>query len=320
MWSGVDLFFVLSGLLIGGILLDHKESQSYYSTFYARRVHRIFPLYYLMVAGLIVGISILPQLPLFHGAIPWWTYPLFAQNLTGQPFSQASPWLGVSWSLAVEEQFYLLLPLAVRFCSRKTLIWLIATCIFGAPLLRAILIMLGATHDQIHALLPCRADALALGVAAALILRSETAIAWVRRNTKFLYVSMLLLYVSLPALMKWNSFTYLNAVAFTFFDIMYFLLILLLLIAPIPPLKAFFSFPVLRWLGAISYCVYLIHSPIQQGLFLALRLGSDTTITGATTLLANLAAIAITLLIAQVSWLALEKPLIQRAHLRYSYK
>jgi len=121
-------------------------------------------------------------------------------------------------------------------------------CIFGAPLLRTILIMLGATHDQIHGLLPCRADALALGVAVALIVRSERASVWVRKNTKFLYASMLLLYVTLPALLKWNSFTYLNAVAFTFFDVMYFLLILLSLIAPIPPMTAFFKIPVLRWL------------------------------------------------------------------------
>lgn len=131
---------------------------------------------------------------------------------------------------------------------------------------------------------------------------------------------MVLLYVTLPALLKWNSFTYLNAVAFTFFDIMYFLLILLLLIAPIPIMSGFFRSPVLRWLGTTSYCVYLIHAPVQRGLFLALRLGPDTTITGPVTLIANLAAIAVTLLIAQASWLVLEKPLIQRAHLRYHYE
>jgi peptidoglycan/LPS O-acetylase OafA/YrhL len=319
MWSGVDLFFVLSGFLIGGILLDRRESPSYYSTFYARRIHRIFPIYYLMVIGLFIGIRLFPQSPLFHGSIPLWTYPLFAQNLTNNSFTDAAPWLGVSWSLAVEEQFYLLLPLAVRLFSKRTLRWFVVICIFGAPLLRAFLIMLGVTHDQMHARLPCRADALALGVAAAMIVRSESATAWVRRHAKVLYPCMLFLYVSLLGLLKWSSFNYLNAVAFTFFDVMYFLLILLLLLAPVAPLKLFFNLAVLRWLGTISYCAYLIHTPIQLALFYVLGLGGNTTITGRTTLLANLAALAITLVVAQISWMTIEKRLIQRAHVRYRY-
>lgn len=317
MWSGVDLFFVLSGFLIGGILLDRRESPSYYSTFYARRIHRIFPIYYLMVIGLFAGISLFPQCPLFQGSIPIWTYPLFAQNLTNNSFTDAAPWLGVSWSLAVEEQFYLLLPLVVRLCSRRTLRWFVIICIFGAPLLRVILIMLGAMDEQIHARLVCRADALALGVAAAMIVRNESAMAWVRAHAKILYPCMMFLYVGLLGLLKWNSFTYLNAVAYTLFDVMYFLLILLLLLAPAPPLKLFFNLPVLRWLGTISYCAYLIHVPVQQGLFSVLGLGANTTITGRATLLANLGALAITLFVAQISWVTLEKRIIQRAHSSY---
>jgi len=319
MWSGVDLFFVLSGFLIGGILLDRRESPSYYSTFYGRRVYRIFPVYYLMIVGLFMGVWLFPKSPLFHGSIPLWTYPLFAQNLTNNAFTEAPPWLGVSWSLAVEEQFYLLLPLAVKLCSRRTLRWLVVICILGAPLLRVILSMLGAMDEQIHARLVCRADALALGVAAAMIVRSESAMAWVRRHATVLYPTMLFLYVSLLGLLKWNSFTYLNAVAYTFFDVMYFLLILLLLLAPVAPLRLFFNLPILRWLGTISYCTYLIHTPIQLGLFSLLGLGGNTTITGQATLLANLAGLAITLLIAQISWVTFEKHLIKRAHLRYRY-
>jgi peptidoglycan/LPS O-acetylase OafA/YrhL len=83
-WSGVDLFFVLSGFLIGGILLDNRESGNYWSIFYLRRACRIFPLYFLMLA-IFVLISNLAS-----GALPWtlaghipnWSYSLFVQNFS----------------------------------------------------------------------------------------------------------------------------------------------------------------------------------------------------------------------------------------------
>jgi peptidoglycan/LPS O-acetylase OafA/YrhL len=130
MWSGVDLFFVLSGFLIGGGLIDNRASPNYFSTFYRRRIYRIFPFYYLMVGLFLIGSFVLPAAFLFTGAIPRWPFLLFVQNI-GFAIPLAAPWLGVTWSLAVEEQFYLLFPFAVRGLSRKPVLIAVLGCIAG---------------------------------------------------------------------------------------------------------------------------------------------------------------------------------------------
>src|SRR5579863_2282559 len=127
-WSGVDLFFVLSGFLIGGILLDASASTSYFSTFYIRRAHRILPLY----AAVVSCVLIAPRL--FGGWNHWASnqisvgyYATFLQNFwMAKNNLFGSNVLGVTWSLAVEEQFYLSLPIAIRYLSRSQLWWLVA--------------------------------------------------------------------------------------------------------------------------------------------------------------------------------------------------
>ena len=122
-WMGVDLFFVLSGFLITGILVDTKYSEGYFSRFYARRCLRIWPLYYSLIFFMFVVVPWLRPSEahtLFGRSSPWWAYPLFLQNfLVSSPTGATGP-LGVTWSLAIEEQFYLVWPWVVRCCSRAT--------------------------------------------------------------------------------------------------------------------------------------------------------------------------------------------------------
>lgn len=121
-WIGVDLFFVLSGFLITGILLDLRGSPHYFRNFYARRGLRIWPLYFAVLGYVFLLLPHLPGLAqdklAVHGFSPWY-YVAYVQNLkygNGGPFP-----LAVTWSLAVEEHFYLVWPLLVGFMKREHL-------------------------------------------------------------------------------------------------------------------------------------------------------------------------------------------------------
>src|SRR5438552_4305702 len=83
-WMGVDLFFVLSGFLITGILVDTKHSEGYVRSFYARRCLRIWPLYYSLIVFMFVVVPVLHPSDthaILERSSPWWAYPLFLQNL-----------------------------------------------------------------------------------------------------------------------------------------------------------------------------------------------------------------------------------------------
>ena len=164
-WSGVDLFFVLSGFLIAGILMDQRRKPHYFRTFYVRRVCRIFPLYYLNLAIFLVMLSWQSGqsavfAPLYGGSeVPLWSYVTFTQNVFMGAHNSAGPgWLAVTWSLAVEEQFYLFLPLIVWFVSRRNLPWVFLWIAGSAVFLRASMPGLSAYINT-----PWRADSLMIG-------------------------------------------------------------------------------------------------------------------------------------------------------------
>ncbi len=176
-WSGVDLFFVLSGFLITGILFDAKGSNAYFRNFYARRTLRIFPLYYGMI---FLCTIVIPRLGVFPDAVPpgsswwWWLYlsnvrSAFMPDLKGG-------WLGFFWSLAVEEHFYLLWPTIIYFCSRKSAMKVAIGCIIIASVSRAAFILAGNKFAP-YLLTPCRLDALAAGGLVALAARGPGGIA-----------------------------------------------------------------------------------------------------------------------------------------------
>ena len=208
-WSGVDLFFVLSGFLIGGILIDARGATNYYATFYARRVHRIFPLYYLWFLLFLIGLPLSSNMNagsvrmLFNRDLPIWSYPIFFQNFAMSLRRGTGPmWLGITWSLAVEEQFYMILPWAIRKLSNRGILRLAGSAIIVAPVLRVALLRSGSGPLAPYTLLPCRADALGFGVLIAVVVRNKSAWMWLESHRKHICILFLVLGATLCLLTR----------------------------------------------------------------------------------------------------------------------
>jgi peptidoglycan/LPS O-acetylase OafA/YrhL len=170
-WMGVDLFFVLSGFLITGILLDAKGSAGFFRTFYARRSLRIWPLYYALLLFMFVAVPLLRPANasmIFERSSPWWAYPFYLQNFLVPVSSDAAGALGVTWSLAIEEQFYLVWPLVVRYLSTARLRIVCLAVIVASPLLRW---FLSTEQLDLYTDVFCRLDGLMWGAFLAALVR-----------------------------------------------------------------------------------------------------------------------------------------------------
>jgi peptidoglycan/LPS O-acetylase OafA/YrhL len=175
-WAGVDLFFVLSGFLITGILLDTKGTPRFFRTFYARRFLRIFPLYYGFLA---ISFWVAPLLVPSLGVVPvstqawYWGY-LSNVHLALVGGWEKPVWLGHFWSLAIEEQFYLFWPFVVFTTSAKGLVRVCIVVALVALLTRVALVATGNSFAR-YVLTPCRMDTLAAGALVAALVRTGAA-------------------------------------------------------------------------------------------------------------------------------------------------
>ncbi|WP_263409088.1 acyltransferase family protein [Terriglobus tenax] len=192
LWVGVDLFFVLSGFLITGILYDTREDSHYFKRFFARRAVRIFPVYYgiFAVMGLLTLIfhyqwfwlqsTFLIYLGNFFGN---WNFDLYSLASPTHPLAYIS--FGHFWSLCVEEQFYLVWPLVVWMVRDRIKLIRIASVIAVLAFLSRVAMFALAGPELaerwVVRALPFRADALLIGAILALIFRGERAAAWQRR-------------------------------------------------------------------------------------------------------------------------------------------
>jgi peptidoglycan/LPS O-acetylase OafA/YrhL len=325
-WSGVDLFFVLSGFLIGGILLDARNSPNYFRAFYTRRVFRILPIYAVVVAAfylcLAAGVPgrIAGSDWLFGPTAPWYAYATFTQNIgyaIGQP--NLAYWLAATWSLAVEEQFYLLLPAVIWFVSERWLPYFLGSAIVAAPLLRLYL-NLHSPYAKVasFSLMPSRADALLLGVAAALLVRRQFFWELLKTQRRVLLAAWFILLAGLPAFIllrvadPMKSF-WMSTIGLSWLAFFYLGLLLLALIYTDSWLGRLLRNSWLKSLGTISYGVYMLHWPVLGLTFMLIRHKRPWAESLPEHALVFLAFV-LTIAVASVSWNFFEKPLLKFGH------
>jgi peptidoglycan/LPS O-acetylase OafA/YrhL len=313
--SGVDLFFVLSGFLIGGILLDHRTSPRYFRAFYARRLTRILPLYFVWLAVFFVLLAAFPLFTssppvrqLFADPLPAWSYATFTQNLDMARQETLGPeWLGITWSLAIEEQFYILLPLMIRFIAPVRLPFACAVLILAAPVFR----LAGDLHGIYggFVIMPCRADSLLLGVLCAILLRRQGVRGFIIHARPGLYGILAALSSGVVASCFLSHRFEQRSYVLLALAVLYTSFLLLAVTERRGPVTWIVRNRFLRRLGILAYGVYLFHQAIN-GLAHGLILGRQPRFGSLAEIAVTLGAVAVTLCLAMLSWRFFERPLV----------
>ncbi|WP_353072131.1 acyltransferase family protein [Tunturiibacter gelidoferens] len=297
LWMGVDLFFVLSGFLITGILIAHKKDSlgRYLGGFYKRRARRIYPPYVLLLAvtTLLFGTSWMRHAYMY----------VFLMNFL-HPLRILEPYtLVILWSLAVEEQFYLVWPFVVYFVREVQLWWIASVLMVVAPLLRWLCTPLFAREWAIHFLTPFRMDCVAAGALLALLWRSHRAL--VQQFGAYglgLAAAAVIALGLLSRIRGYSTAANTRAGNTVIYELTMLISVGLILWALSGRWVGILKLARLRYIGRISYSMYLIST---TALVVASWMVHSIVATAAI-------AAAITVVYASVSWYVMEKPLLSR--------
>jgi peptidoglycan/LPS O-acetylase OafA/YrhL len=256
-WVGVNLFFVLSGFLITRILLVKCGDADYFKAFYRNRVLRIFPLYFMLILSMFSVQYLYPSIKITHSAV---YFCLFVQNwLYSQTgFSTTDP-LNHTWSLAIEEQFYLFFPLIVYYFNTKLPYFIFITLI-AVLAIRTYFAIEGDWCTGYIATY-CRIDGLLIGAAIAYSQQQKLKIQDILR-----YLLPLLLIILSIVVVMWltpNHGSIKNAVVYTIVDLFFaFIVVLSIRNEQHNLIQRFFSITILRKIGQYSFGIYVYHWPI----------------------------------------------------------
>jgi peptidoglycan/LPS O-acetylase OafA/YrhL/lysophospholipase L1-like esterase len=305
-WIGVDLFFVISGFLITGILLDTRDDGGYFRNFYARRALRIFPLYYVFVIG---TWALFWSNAEFHdraGSPLWYLFHL--GNVPEGVLGKNVPyWLAPVWSLAIEEQFYLTFPWLVRFLDRRRLTYVLVAMIAIAPVIRLVTMLAFPDHERVQYLFtPCRVDTLAAGCLLAVIVREIDLERW-RQRIVFTALAVLPSVVVLGIASRLDRTSPFDRVfGYSIVAAGCASVVALVILGRGRRSTALLRLRPLTYLGKLCFGLYLLHRPADTVVSaIAARLDIHRDLW----LLAPKIAVAV--IFATVSWRVLERPLLR---------
>jgi peptidoglycan/LPS O-acetylase OafA/YrhL len=287
--TGVDLFFVLSGFLITGGLWRSRGGARYYMNFYARRALRIWPLYGLFILFLFaVADRWIPALRLPPG-VHWPVFVLFVQNFWYGQSGEMGLALGITWSLAIEEQFYLAWPIGVAKLSAGGARAVLVCAIGIAPIARWFL----APRDYMNPL--CRFDAIAMGSLLALWIATRNPGRRQLRDAALLMIALAVCGEAIVLATGTRHLLHVTMVSAIFTGILALSLESDILVSAL-------SIRALRYTGKVSYCLYLCHMIVSL-LVLSLLPGTTWSVRLGRVLLILAASYGV----ASLSWYLLEK-------------
>jgi peptidoglycan/LPS O-acetylase OafA/YrhL len=301
LWMGVDLFFILSGFLITGVLIKLKaDGGSYFGTFYGRRARRILPPYavFLVLASLFFPFD-------WHRL--WYWYVFFAANLAEALHRGANGVFQPLWSLSVEEQFYLVWPVLFLLSDARRMKQLAWMGVLAAPVLR--FVATPFVHSRppfvIYFLTPFRMDLLCAGSLVALtwyadrsqVRRLKTAATWAAAAG----VLIMLALSRVPSFRTGMNSALFNVLGYSLSVLIFTSILVVALSTDSGPLHRTLTAAVPRYVGRISYTMYLVHESM-------LMFARDLT---GQRWLQTLLALAFTIGFATVSWFLIEAPLLR---------
>jgi peptidoglycan/LPS O-acetylase OafA/YrhL len=328
-WAGVSLFFVLSGYLITKGLIEANKGKAWFKRFWCRRVFRIVPLYVVLLLTYGVG-SFLARSSSgitkqwFSGSIPLWSYLIFAQNLfMASAGYLGNDWLRVTWSLALEEQFYLFISLFIFLVPMgKSKRWILLL-ICGSLLFRySIFFTQSNSQTAVIVLLPSRLDGFLLGALLAFSDGYFDTNAFMARYARAGMLLAMAFSIGFVLLLGSGRF----GGASLFFVPLYHSAIAIgcsaLLGLGLGPgmiwLKRILQAKPLIVSGKVSYFLYLFHMPVCMVLYYEI-LGSAPNLASASAMLVMLLVIVVLYGLAALSFIYLERPLIAFSKTLYNY-
>jgi peptidoglycan/LPS O-acetylase OafA/YrhL len=307
-WSGVDLFFVLSGFLITGILYDAKPGPHYFKNFYARRALRIFPLYYVALIGFLIAYPLLQQMHLEGRENPAWMFVYLTNFVMAWNGDGSFGMFDHFWSLAVEEHFYFVWPAVVFFFRRRTVMGIAVAAMVIAFTCRVAALGWPEHYLATYVATPMRMDSLAAGAFIALAARAPGGIKALVKPAFVIGTLALVAFAALALIRHTKNQLDPGMSTFGYSLLWAFYGSVLVLALKWRPLTSVMSNGVLRWFGKYSYGMYVWHPIIfiilMHSEFVRDLRGQSTPLTAAI----NVAvAIGVMLCVTLVSWYVWEK-------------